>query len=103
MRIFPKLLLVFLLTSFVLLLLLYALMQWSVDRGMLNYANQRQMQSLQLVSENLSALYQEHNGWQAIVSSNAEPINLKPQRRVGLNEAPRRPRLREDKIGRAHV
>lgn len=96
MRIFPKLLLVFLLTSFVLLLLLYALMQWSVDRGMLNYANQRQMQSLQLVSENLSALYQEHNGWQAIVSSNAEPINLKPQRRVGLNEAPRRPRLRED-------
>ncbi len=97
MRIFPKLLLVFLLTSFTLLLLLYALMQWSVDRGMLNYVNQRQVQSLQLVSENLSALYQEHKGWQTIVSSSAETNDtVKPQRRAEFNEALRRPRPRDE-------
>ena len=73
MRIFPKLLLALLLTSFTLLLVLYALMQWGIDRGMLNYVNQRQMQSLQLVSENLASVYQEHNSWQHVVASSVPP------------------------------
>lgn len=73
MRIFPKLLLVLILTSLILLLLLYALLQWGLDRGMLNYVNQRQMQSLQLISKNLSAVYQEHGNWQKVIASSAPP------------------------------
>ena len=105
MRIFPKLLLVFLLTSFALLLILYGLMQWGLDRGMLNYVNQRQVQSLQLVSDNLAAVYQEQNGWQAVVASSAKPRERelnKTARRAGFNEPPRRNSLRGENRNRAN-
>ena len=95
MRIFPKLLLALLLTSFALLILLYTLMQWGIDRGMLNYANQRQVQSLQLVAENLAAAYQAHNGWQKIIASSASPYERNINKLAGqstLNE-PSRKRL----------
>lgn len=93
MRIFPKLLLVLLSISFTLLLVLYAFMQWGIDRGMLNYVNQRQMQSLQLVSENLAVIYQEHHNWQKIIASSLPPhqrSNHQPLRRSKLNENSRR-------------
>lgn len=77
MRIFPKLLIVLILTSSILLLLLYALIQFGVDRGMLNYVNQRQMQSLQLISHNLSNIYQEHGDWQKVVASSTPPHERK--------------------------
>jgi two-component system sensor histidine kinase BaeS len=105
MRIFPKLLLVFLLTSFALLLILYALMQWGLDRGMLNYVNQRQVQSLQLVADNLAAVYQEQEGWQAIVASSAKPRERslnKPTRRTGINDPLRRPPPRGENSKRAN-
>jgi len=72
MRIFPKLLLVLLLTSAIVLSVLYGLMQWSFDRGMLNYVNQRQIQSMQLLSDNLANLYQEKGGWNELVASSRQ-------------------------------
>ena len=93
MRIFPKLLLVLFLTSFTLLLILYGLIQWGVDRGMLNYVNQRQAQSLQLIADNLAAVYQEHGDWQKIVASSAPPHenNAFPPPRHLAGGKPRRP------------
>ena len=100
MRIFPKLLMVLLSTSIALLVILYAFMQWSVDRSMLNYVNQRQIQSLQLVSDNLAAVYQEHQGWQEIVASSLPPhvrdMN-NSQHRPKFAEPRRRPTKRERK------
>lgn len=69
MRIFPKLLLVLLLTSAIVLAILYSLIQWSFDRGMLNYVNQRQVQSMQLLSDNLANFYQEKGSWNELVAS----------------------------------
>ncbi|WP_198435654.1 ATP-binding protein [Moritella sp. F3] len=73
MRIFPKLLLILLLTSAMVLSLLYALMQWSFDRGMLNYVNQRQLQSMQLLADNLANFYQEKGSWETLVASSRRP------------------------------
>jgi len=44
-------------------------MQWSFDRGMLNYVNQRQVQSMQLLSDNLAKFYQEKGSWDELVTS----------------------------------
>ena len=88
MRIFPKLLLILLLTSAMVLSLLYALMQWSFDRGMLNYVNQRQLQSMQLLSDNLANFYQEKGSWDDLVASS---LQRPPPPRRGNRPSAHRP------------
>lgn len=90
MQIFTKLLLALLLTSTLLLLSLYWLMQWSFDRGMLNYVNQKELQSLQLLSDNLSRFYQSHeSSWQDIIDSTKQPEH-RPPKKPRLTKAERR-------------
>ena len=84
MRIFTKLLLTLLLASALLLSALYWLIQASFDRGLLNYVNQREQQSLVLLSENLARYYLETGSWQRLSSSG--PIS-EPQRKRRANHS----------------
>jgi two-component system sensor histidine kinase BaeS len=68
MKILTKLIIALLLTSFLILSALFAVMQWSFDRGMLDYVNQKQLASLQLFSENLARFYQQGNTWQPLLA-----------------------------------
>ena len=67
MKILTKLIIALSLTSFLILSALFAVMQWSFDRGMLDYVNQKQIASLQLFSENLAKFYQQGNTWQPLL------------------------------------
>ncbi|MFK8018366.1 MAG: ATP-binding protein [Pseudomonadales bacterium] len=69
MKIQTKLILSILLASLVLVTVLYFLLQWSVDRGVLNYVNQRQMEQFEPVVQGLEAHYAEHQQWQAFAQS----------------------------------
>ena len=64
MRIFYKLLLALLATMLIIFGSLYWLMQWSFDRGMLNYVNQRDQQELQFLAKNLAEFYRLEQSWQ---------------------------------------
>ncbi|RJG50459.1 ATP-binding protein [Motilimonas pumila] len=44
---------------------MYGLLQWSLDRGMLEYVNQRRAAKLSLLVDNLSAYYAHEGSWQA--------------------------------------
>ena len=68
MKILTKLIIALSLTSFLILSALFAVMQWSFDRGMLDYVNQKQIASLQLFSENLAKFYQQGNTWQPLLA-----------------------------------
>lgn len=68
MKIFTKLILLLLLTSFLLLTVIYAAVQWSFDRGMLEYVNKKELASLQLLSDNLTSFYQQEQSWIALVA-----------------------------------
>ncbi|WP_017221606.1 ATP-binding protein [Moritella dasanensis] len=98
MRIFPKLLLILLLTSAMVLSLLYTLMQWSFDRGMLNYVNQRELQSMQLLSDNLASFYKQKGRWDELVTSS---LQRPPPPRKGERPNEHRPnqQRREDNRG----
>ena len=67
MNIFSKLLLVLLFTSSILLSIIYLVVQWSFDRGMLEYVNQKELQSLQLLNDNLAKYYQQSHNWQSLL------------------------------------
>lgn len=43
---------------------MYGLLQWSLDRGMLEYVNQRRAAKLSLLVDNLSAYYTSEGNWQ---------------------------------------
>ena len=66
MRIQSKLFLTIALASAVLVAVMYGLMQWSVDRGMLRYVNQREAGQLQPTIARLARYYSEHKGWDAL-------------------------------------
>jgi two-component system sensor histidine kinase BaeS len=68
MKILTKLIIALSLTSFLILSALFAVMQWSFDRGMLDYVNQKQLASLQLFSENLARFYQQEDTWQPLLA-----------------------------------
>jgi two-component system sensor histidine kinase BaeS len=68
MKILTKLIIALSLTSFLILSALFTVMQWSFDRGMLDYVNQKQLASLQLFSENLARFYQQGNTWQPLLA-----------------------------------
>lgn len=69
MRIFTKLLLALLFTSALLLCALYWLIQLSFDRGLLNYINQKDQQTLTLLAENLARYYSETGSWQTLTTA----------------------------------
>jgi len=67
MKIFTKLLLILLFTSLLLLTVIYSAVQWSFDRGMLEYVNKKELASLQLLSKNLARFYQQAQSWEPLV------------------------------------
>jgi len=71
MRIQTKLFLTLLLTSVALVGTMVILTQWSVDRGMLAYVNQRDAEQLQPVLLRLAEHYAERKNWQAIENRRA--------------------------------
>lgn len=70
MKIFTKLILILLVTSLLLLTVIYSAVQWSFDRGMLEYVNKRELASLELLSENLARFYQQSQSWESLVMFN---------------------------------
>lgn len=65
MRIRTKLLFSFLLTGLALVVGLYVLLQWSVDRGVLSYINQRHAEHFAPLVLALEQHYSEQGSWQA--------------------------------------
>jgi len=85
MKILTKLIIALSLTSFLILSALFTVIQWSFDRGMLDYVNQKELASLQLFSENLARFYRQENTWQALLA--------KTQRKPRAKLSPHSPRL----------
>ncbi|KGJ86607.1 integral membrane sensor signal transduction histidine kinase [Colwellia psychrerythraea] len=83
MKIFTKLILTLLFISLLLLSLIYIAVQWSFDRGMLDYINKKELASLQLLSNNLATFYQQEQRWTSLVESTHEsrrPPHKRPNR-----------------------
>ena len=70
MKILTKLILALLLTSFLILTIIFTVVQLSFDRGMLDYVNQKQLENLQLFSDNLSRYYQKKGNWESLLAVN---------------------------------
>jgi len=83
MKILTKIIIALSLTSFLILSALFAVMQWSFDRGMLDYVNQKQLASLQLFSENLVQFYRQENTWQPLLAK----IKQRPRERLPKHSA----------------
>jgi two-component system sensor histidine kinase BaeS len=81
MRIFTKLILTLFFISLLLLSAIFAVMQWSFDRGMLDYVNQKELESLQVLADNLSLFYQEQGEWGGLLISSQPQTNFQPQQR----------------------
>ncbi len=63
MRIHNQLFIVILFYSSMLIGIMFLLMQWSIDRGMLDYVNTRQAEQLQPVVSGLSEIYAREESW----------------------------------------
>lgn len=72
MKIQTKLILSILLASLVLVAALYFLLQWSVDRGVLSYVNQRQIERFEPVIDGLQSHYEQHQDWQIFANNPRE-------------------------------
>ena len=77
MKIFTKLILALLLTSLMILTIIFTVVQLSFDRGMLEYVNQKQLENLQQFSDNLSQYYQKKGSWQHLLQRHAYDDRLK--------------------------
>ncbi len=83
MKIFTKLILTLLFISLLLLSVVYIAVQWSFDRGMLDYINKKELASLQLLSSNLASFYQQEQRWTTLVASKNDkrrPRHKRPDR-----------------------
>ena len=80
MKIFTKLILALLLTSLMILTIIFTVVQLSFDRGMLEYVNQKQLENLQQFSDNLSRYYQKKGSWQHLLAGN-DLKQLRPQQK----------------------
>ncbi len=87
MKIFTKLILILLFTSLLLLTVIYSAVQWSFDRGMLEYVNKKELASLQLLSKNLARFYQQEQSWKMLVAGN-KGNRPPPPRREHRNSSP---------------
>ncbi len=88
MKIFTKLILILLFTSLLLLTVIYTAVQWSFDRGMLEYVNKKELASLQLLSKNLARFYQQEQSWLPLVMSNNTDRHPPPRRKGGIFTPP---------------
>jgi len=88
MKIFTKLILILLFTSLLLLTVIYTAVQWSFDRGMLEYVNKKELASLQLLSKNLTRFYQQEQSWLPLVMSNNTNRHPPPRRKGGIFAPP---------------
>ncbi|MCG8609231.1 MAG: ATP-binding protein [Pseudomonadales bacterium] len=70
MKIQYKLFLVLLCASSFVVVLMYAMMQWSVDRGLLKYINQREQQDFHNLASMLSHAYKKTGNWKFIAGDN---------------------------------
>ncbi|NQZ21155.1 MAG: HAMP domain-containing protein [Colwellia sp.] len=95
MKIFTKLILALMLTSLLILTIIFSVVQWSFDRGMLNYVNQKQLENLQLFSDNLSNYYQAKGNWQSLLMTSY--LNNSNNLRPPPNHFPRPSKSRNDK------
>ncbi|MCR8921508.1 ATP-binding protein [Dasania sp. GY-MA-18] len=66
MRIQQKLFLTLLSTCICLVILMFAFMRWSVDRGMLEYVNTREANQLAPILQQLANSYEHYQGWENI-------------------------------------
>ncbi|OUR63572.1 hypothetical protein A9Q74_00370 [Colwellia sp. 39_35_sub15_T18] len=96
MKIFTKLILILLCTSLLLLTVIYTAVQWSFDRGMLEYVNKKELASLQLLSKNLARFYQQEQSWLPLVMSKNTTRRPPPRRKNGIFTPP------PDKGGNPH-
>ncbi len=80
MKIFTKLILALLLTSLMILTIIFTVVQLSFDRGMLEYVNQKQLENLQQFSDNLSRYYQKKGSWQHLLAGN-DLKQVRPQQK----------------------
>lgn len=64
LKIKHKLFFTLLLTSIVVASGMFFFMQWSFDRGFLNYVNSQELEELDQLSERLTSLYAENGSWQ---------------------------------------
>jgi len=96
MNIFTKLIVILLLTSLLLLSVIYAAVQWSFDRGMLEYVNKKELASLQLLSKNLALFYQQKQSWQSLIKLNDAKQRPLPRRHDHTSAPP--PLKKRDKF-----
>ena len=68
MRIQAKLIIALLIATTSLFGAMYFLMQWSFDRGLLEYVNQRELQRQESLLKNLQIFYQQQGSWQILQS-----------------------------------
>jgi len=66
MKIHNKLFTTLFIFSLVLVVSFVALMQWSIDRGMIEYVNKREVKTLAPLISQLISRYQQDNNWQAL-------------------------------------
>ncbi|MDX2465137.1 MAG: ATP-binding protein [Porticoccus sp.] len=92
MRIQNKLFLASIIGSSLLVGIMFVLMQWSVDRGMLNYINTRESLQWQSVADTLARYYSEKNNWQEFRSNHRLYLEMihdvLPARRQHQNRPP---------------
>jgi two-component system sensor histidine kinase BaeS len=104
MRIQNKLFLTLLITSLGVVTVMFALIRWSVDQGMLQYVNTREAERLKPVIADIAALYQEKgNSWQTI-KNNPRLIHrlLRNHMSSLANNNPPPPHTRDNKPRREH-
>ncbi|MCP5077982.1 MAG: HAMP domain-containing protein [Psychromonas sp.] len=80
MNIFTKLLTTLVFTSIILLSILFIVVQWGLTKGMLEYVNKKELQSLQLLSSNLASYYQQTGSWDRIKLKVNAPVYKGPRR-----------------------
>ena len=88
MKIFTKLILTLLFISLLLLSIIYIAVQWSFDRGMLDYINKKELASLQLLSDNLATFYQQEQRWTTLVAASNNNRRPPPRKHERFSPPP---------------
>ncbi len=94
MKIHNKLFSVFIVFSTVLVISLVSLMQWSIDKGMIEYVNQREINTLEPFIQQLTKIYQQNNNWNSLVKADKKFEHLLRKTLQGSDFAFPRPEKR---------
>lgn len=76
MRIQNKLFAIFFLTCALLVVAQVLVMQWSIDKGMIDYVNERELKALSGVVVSLSEIYQKQQSWKPITGNHQRFKNI---------------------------